>query len=493
VLIGSGNPEEGELRPQLQDRFGLHVEVKTENDLEQRAEIVHRRELFERDPELFLREVESDQQRLRKKITQAQRRLVGVEIDRPLLRQIAQLCSELKVDGHRGELTIARAARALAVFEGRRKLSEEDVKRVALMSLRHRLRRDPLEEAGNTGRIERAIEKVFQQPRNKNRSQRSGETEDEWPSELDGEDIKPEFTARTARTSSPRGQMPDNSSERSLYPAIEVPGPIFRINEVGKKLNSRIGRNRNRQALGRRARVSKHGRYIRAVTQKEGESRLALDATLRAIAAAAYQKQAKGSLGQLTPKIPAEALRFKQWSSKRGTLFIFAIDTSGSMALNRIREAKGAIVRVLRQSYIRRDSVAIVAFGGGSAEVVLSPSRSIIRAKRALSSLAVGGATPLSTGVAVSVDLARRSSLNHDNIVLLLLTDGHANVSFHPDASNRITRQQLIASELSSLRRELESAEVTTVLIDTQKRFMAHTEAKEVARLLGASYTELDA
>jgi Mg-chelatase subunit ChlD len=95
--------------------------------------------------------------------------------------------------------------------------------------------------------------------------------------------------------------------------------------------------------------------------------------------------------------------------------------------------------------------------------------------------------------VAVSVDLARRSSLNHDNIVLLLLTDGHANVSFHPDASNRITRQQLIASELSSLRRELESAEVTTVLIDTQKRFMAHTEAKEVARLLGASYTELDA
>ena len=137
VLIGSGNPEEGELRPQLLDRFGLHAEVKTENYLENRVAIVERREAYDRDPEGFRLAYAAQQDQLGRKIARAREGFAKVRIDRELLTRIAQFCAELKIDGHRGELTIMRAARALTAFEGRGHVEEEDVKRVVGMSLRH--------------------------------------------------------------------------------------------------------------------------------------------------------------------------------------------------------------------------------------------------------------------------------------------------------------------------------------------------------------------
>jgi magnesium chelatase subunit I len=158
VLIGSGNPEEGELRPQLLDRFGLHTKIETITDLDQRVEIVERRERFERDPEAFVRGARAEQTRLRKRISRAKATLARVEIDRGMLRRIAGICSALEIDGHRGELTVARAARALAAFEGRIAARFEDVRRVAVMSLRHRLRKDPLERIDSGALVEQALE-----------------------------------------------------------------------------------------------------------------------------------------------------------------------------------------------------------------------------------------------------------------------------------------------------------------------------------------------
>jgi magnesium chelatase subunit I len=161
VLVGSGNPEEGELRPQLLDRFGLHVKIVTINDPDARVEIVQRRDRFERDPIAFLAEMEGPQARLRQQITQAQSLVSQVAMDRDLLCRVAELCLRLNVDGHRGELTITRAGRALAAFEGRRRVTVDDVRRVALGGLRHRLRKDPLGEIDAGGRIEQALEKIF--------------------------------------------------------------------------------------------------------------------------------------------------------------------------------------------------------------------------------------------------------------------------------------------------------------------------------------------
>src|SRR5205085_6058476 len=144
VLVGSGNPEEGELRPQLVDRFGLQVEVKTVADLDERVAIVERREAFERDAAKFRSSVQMEQESLRRRLLRARKSLHAVKLSRATLRRIAELCQQLNVDGHRGELIIARSARALAAYEGRREVSEKDVRRVAAMALRHRLRPDPL-------------------------------------------------------------------------------------------------------------------------------------------------------------------------------------------------------------------------------------------------------------------------------------------------------------------------------------------------------------
>jgi magnesium chelatase subunit I len=162
VLVGSGNPEEGELRPQMLDRFGLFTKISTIADLDQRVEIILRREQFERDPESFLSEWQGEQNRLREQIVRARKRLSRIELRRDQLHSIAGLCVALTIDGHRGELTIARSSRALAAFEGRREVLDEDIGRVAVMSLRHRLRKDPLERIDSGVRIEQALSDIYQ-------------------------------------------------------------------------------------------------------------------------------------------------------------------------------------------------------------------------------------------------------------------------------------------------------------------------------------------
>lgn len=161
VLVGSGNPEEGDLRPQLLDRFGLHARITTITDLEQRVEIIKRRQGFELHPADFMTEWEPKQESLRRKIKEAQRLLPQIELPHEILLKIAELCLALNVDGHRGELTIARAATALAAYNHRKKVTLEEVRQVAGLSLRHRLRKDPLDNTDSGVKIEQAVAKVL--------------------------------------------------------------------------------------------------------------------------------------------------------------------------------------------------------------------------------------------------------------------------------------------------------------------------------------------
>ncbi len=161
VLIGSGNPEEGELRPQLLDRFGLSVEVRTPDDLASRVEVVRRRDRFERDPEAFAATWKAEEAKLRRRIVAARARLRTAEVSEAALQLAAQLCLRLGTDGLRAELTLIRAARALASFDGG-EVDAAHLRRVAPSALRHRLRRDPLDEAGSTLRVERAVKELFE-------------------------------------------------------------------------------------------------------------------------------------------------------------------------------------------------------------------------------------------------------------------------------------------------------------------------------------------
>ena len=161
VLVGSGNPEEGELRPQLLDRFGLSVEVRTPTDLPSRIEVVRRRDDFERDPPAFIERWHKEDERIRRRIVDARKRLDQVEVPDSALQRAAELCMKLGTDGLRGELTLMRAARAVAALEGERTVGDQQLNQVAPLALRHRLRRNPLDDAGSTERVERAVAELF--------------------------------------------------------------------------------------------------------------------------------------------------------------------------------------------------------------------------------------------------------------------------------------------------------------------------------------------
>ena len=511
VLLGSGNTEEGELRPQLIDRFGLHVEVKTENDPDRRMEIVELRHAFEKDPASFCESVAGDQAKLRKKIISAQRRLGDVKIDRELLRHVAELCSELSVDGHRGELTIARAAHTLAAFEGRRKVTAEDVRRVAVMSLRHRLRRDPLDEISGGDKIEKALDKVFSESRH---SGIKGGLDDRRGVSGSGD---------RGGESSSMGSRGGDSQEISV--ATDEANPfVFEPRRVPdtRDRSSNVTRSGRRDGFNaRRTRLNyERGRYTAAVDVKGSGARVAIDATLRALAGAGCRVPGVG-LGSLrspdtrhpTPALPAPdtrhpipasrhlapSLRYKQLARKAGRLFILAIDASGSMARNRIAQAKGAAVHLLRQSYVRRDRVAIVGFRGTNAEVLLPPSKSMLRASRVLDSLPVGGGTPLSAALSCSLDLAKRVKLSEasgsdaSEVFLLVFTDGQANVPtrFNGNGS-RAQRQEMIEKEVAALGSEFKSLGVRTIVIDTQPEFITTNRARLLANKLGGTYQRLN-
>ncbi len=168
VLIGSGNPEEGELRPQLLDRFGMSVEVRTVREAELRVQVVDQRTAFDNDPEAFSTSKQSIQDELQKKVVNAQDRLEGVNIDDELRLKISAVCGELDVDGLRGDIVTNRSARALAAFEGRTEVSEEDIARVVSCSLRHRLRKDPLEQVDSGDRVIKAFCKIFEMSEDSN-------------------------------------------------------------------------------------------------------------------------------------------------------------------------------------------------------------------------------------------------------------------------------------------------------------------------------------
>ena len=161
VLVGSGNPEEGELRPQLLDRFGLSVEVKTPTDIASRIEVVKRREAFERDGAAFVERWKKEDERVRKRLVAARARLPGVVVPDAALERAARLCMSLGTDGLRGELTLMRAARAVAALDGDADVTDVHLKRIAALALRHRLRRSPLDDAGSTVRVDRAVAELF--------------------------------------------------------------------------------------------------------------------------------------------------------------------------------------------------------------------------------------------------------------------------------------------------------------------------------------------
>lgn len=499
-LVGSGNPEEGELRPQLLDRFGLHVEVKTTTDLDERVSVVEQREAFERDPLKFRALAEGEQGSLRLQLIRARKKLNQVELSSELLRRIAELCQRLQIDGHRGEITIFRAARALVAFEGRKSVTASDVRRVAAMALRHRLRRDPLEQTASGGRIAQQLDNLFPPNDENQRAGKNGSQKDDPPPNTPpGGEGSNGAGGRALPDKSAEGTRVDET-ERNAPPQLDAQLPEIKTDSSARVMQKRTsklepGRRRANERL--RHADARRGRYVRAVSTKTAGAKIALDATLRTMAGlgmrAGEESASSDSDRQSSAGVSPQALRYKRFKRKAGTLFIFLIDTSGSMALNRIAQAKGALSRLLQQSYVRRDRLALICFRGERADVLLRPSGSAARAKRLLDTLSLGGATPLAAGLKCSLEVARQAGRESaERIILLLFTDGRANVSLRiREGWSAAERQRAIGTELTRIGVALRELGVKTIVVDTGNRFISNGEGEKLAEMVAGSYVYL--
>ena len=413
VLVGTMNVEEGELRPQLLDRFGLGVEVTTPPEPAVRAEIVRRRLAFERDPDAFMRRWSAHEELSAAKIAAARERLDEVVLPERELLRITGACATLGVDGVRGDIVTARAARALAALDGAAEVSEQHVRRAAALALAHRRRRDPLGgHAPGHEELQRALDAPDDEPPPRSGPRPRGGAPPAPPEGGSSSDAGSPDGGSPGRQS-PSGRTPDGAPPRDAPPRNgpareRVDAPLA----AGLPGAALVLAGRGRGPIGRRARSAGPGAgAIDSRPARPTSDDLAAVASLRA---------------RLLGADPGH-LREHVRAGREGALVCLVIDASGSMgARRRAARVKGALLEVLRDAYARRDRVALIAFRGEAAQVLVAPGAPLERAAAALASLATGGRTPLARGLATTERLIRREHARDPRrrSIAVVLTDG---------------------------------------------------------------------
>jgi len=431
ILVGTMNPEEGDLRPQLLDRFGLCVEVEAVREPESRVEIVRRRQAFESDPQVFSARWAEAEAGLAAAIAQARSKLHAVETTDEILYAIADVALQANVDGHRADTVMARAAAARAALEGRTIVTLADVEAVAALVLAHRMRRRPLAQVGTDIESLRNALRQALVPQERPASEPPTE-----PSAMPGPGQATIFE-------------PDSSAAEPTDYA-----------SAAANLSAELDRSR-RESAGRRQRTlsaDQRGRYLRSERPRGDVTaeNVAIDATIRAAAARGIDENS-----ELAVNVTHADLRTKVRSRKTGTSIILCVDASGSMgASRRIDAAKAAALELLTDAYVRRDRVSLVAFRGDGADVVLPPTASIELAKLRLGELPVGGSTPIAAGIRASLDIAATEKRRDATVVswIVLITDGRANVG---------SGGVLGSEDALRAARQISEAGVHAVVIDT--------------------------
>ncbi|MCG3040121.1 putative cobaltochelatase [Streptomyces fenghuangensis] len=472
LLVGTMNPEEGELRPQLLDRFGLTVEVAASRETGERMEVVRRRLAYEEDPAAFAARWAGEESGLRERIAAARALLPRVRLGDTALRQIAATCAAFEVDGMRADIVMARTATALAAWAGRTDVAAEDVRRAALLALPHRRRRNPFDAPGLD---EEKLDETLRRNGGAGDGGSDGGPDDE--PDPDGPDGGPGGGDGGGQPpqEGPRGPADASESSEPSLPGQsrgeEDTGPEQGGGQGGgEQAPARAGEPFRARALhvpgvgegaaGRRSRArTAQGRTTGARRPQGALSRLHLAATVRA---AAPHQRARGRSGPGL-LVRREDLREAVREGRESNLVLFVVDASGSMAARRRMGAvKGAVLSLLLDAYQRRDKVGLVSFRGSGAEVALPPTSSVEAAAARLESLPTGGRTPLAAGLLKARDVLRTERLRDPSRrpLLVAVTDGRATGGPQPVVRARQAARLLAADGTASVVVDCESGPV---------------------------------
>ena len=483
ILVGTMNPEEGDLRPQLLDRFGLAVEVEGRFSPEERQQVVKRRIAYEADPQAFMAEWQQAEQGERARVSRSQELLPQVNVSDDILALITSICAEYDIDGMRGDIVMYKTAATIAAYEDRTEVNAEDVREAANLALLHRQRRQPFQQPNlATEQLDSMVDDFQGQdrqrePQDSSQNDKQGEGDSE-PSDLSPPDLESD------EPDQPDPKDPDTG-----------PGPLGQEQqfEVGdpfavRTLNVKPPDKRSRRASGRRNVTitdSSAGRYVRSKLPEGKASGLALDATLRAAAPHQLGRRERTE-SQNAVLIESHDIRVKVRESRSGSLVLFVVDASGSMgAQRRMVAVKGAVMSLLLDAYQRRDRVGMISFRGTSASLMLPPTNSVDLAQVHLAEMPTGGRTPLSAGLFKALEVIETERIKDRDVLplVVLLSDGRGNVALGQDSP---------LDEAYAAAGIIGDDKIPSVVVDTESGFIRLGMAQPVAEAMGAQYLKLE-
>ena len=514
VLIGTMNPEEGELRPQLLDRFGLTVEIAAPRDPRLRAEVIRRRLAFDADPATFVATYGDQESELRSRILSARALLGSVVLTDRQLTTIATVCAAFDVDGMRADIVTARAAVAHAAWHGRTTIETDDIRAAARLALPHRRRRNPFDAPGlDEALLDRLLAEDEPEPEpDPSTSPDDGdggpdgdgessptlpEPSSTLPEPVEGPaDPGPSTSSGPSTGSGNEGQPDPTPVDQGAEASPADPEtPVTETQSPGRTPGSGVvqaagSAYRTRLFTAAGIGVGEAGRRSRAVTPTgrtvgaapyAGEGgKLHLGATIRA---AAPRQQQRGRLADGRLRLAQPDLRLAVTEGRESNLVLMVVDASGSMAARRRMEAvKAAAMSLLLDAYQRRDKVGLITFRGDAATLALPPTSSVEVAARRLDELPSGGRTPLAEGLLCAAETLRLERIRDPRRrpLLVLVTDGRA--TYGPDA---VPRSRLVADRLRM-------TGVSSVVIDCETGRFTLGLAATLSQHLGAQYVKVD-
>ncbi len=484
VLIGTMNPEEGELRPQLLDRFGLTVEVAAPRDPASRMEVVRRRIAFDADPATFIDRYAAADKELRERILEARAQTGDVLLGEAALLKIAEVCAAFEVDGLRADIVTARTAVAHAAWAGRASVTKADIRRAALLALPHRRRRNPFDAPGiDEELLDRILgdDELPPEPEPDPGPPMDGPTDGPTDGPPDGPTDGPADGPASGPGETPEqppGQGADGGLDTGVSaphsgsdaPANDAPPTVAPTTVASSATPYRprllkVDGLGSGQAGGRSRAIGSTGRRVGARPATTGS--LHLVETLKAAA----------QHGRRTLQV--EDLRVAVKEGREANLVLFCVDASGSMAARkRMSQVKAAVLSLLMDAYRRRDKVGLVTFRGDSAALTLPPTHSVEIAAARLDELPAGGRTPLAEGLLEAARVLQREHLRDPRLrsLLIVVTDGRATAG-----SGAVARSRQAAQYVAGLG-------VTTVVVDSESGPMRMGLAAQLAALLEAEH-----
>jgi len=494
MLIGTMNPEEGDLRPQLLDRFGLMVEVLAPRDAKLRAEVVRQRISFERDPDSFRKKWETTETQMTQQIQAAKDRLPQVNLSDDLILLISVICTEFKVDSLRADITLYKTATALAAWEERTTVNAEDIRQAAEWVLAHRRRQRPFESQQDKQDTNELLDQLINNPPESSPKEQESSGKDTEPTKTSGTD-----SDNNNNNNNNHGPTIDTSgtdnSDYNNHESLSLTGDnnedtnmqTFQASKPDQIKKLKLGKKQKGQAgSGRRNPLTdtpQRGHYVRSV-QTDKPVDIDLDSTLRAAVVNGLHPET------CQPIIHPENWRRKVRNCTTDTIILFVVDASGSMsARQRMEAVKGAVLALLTDAYQQRDRVGVIAFRGLKAEVLLEPTRSVELAEKQLQRLPTGGRTPLAHALFVTNETIQRLCRHEPEqaLLLIVLSDGKANVQLpdSPQGACAWDQSEQIATKLSA-------NGIPTLMIDTEVSLVRVGRGKELSECLKASYLRLD-